>query len=114
MAGEREEALPLLTAWVDAHPEDAEALFATLALLFEGFSREAAGAAPVEERQRLTRYAKAYVDGKGPNREVIERVAALPGVPQGRVDPGAGERDLTRRRSRRRATPSPTPTRGTP
>ena len=73
MAGRAEEALPLLTAWVDTHPEDQEALFATLALLFEGFSRETAGAAPAEERQRLTRYAKAYVDGKGPNREVIER-----------------------------------------
>ena len=73
MAGRGEEALPLLTAWVDAHPEDEGALFATLALLFEGFSRETAGAAALEERQRLTRYAKAYVDGKGPNREVIER-----------------------------------------
>ena len=73
MAGRAEEALPLLTAWVDAHPEDQDALFATLALLFEGFSRETAGAAALEERQRLTRYAKAYVDGKGPNREVIER-----------------------------------------
>jgi tetratricopeptide (TPR) repeat protein len=73
MAGRGEEALPLLTAWVDAHPEDQGALFATLALLFEGFSRETAGAAPAEERRRLTRYAKAYVDGKGPNREVIER-----------------------------------------
>jgi VWFA-related protein len=73
MAGRGEEALPLLTAWVDAHPEDQGALFATLALLFEGFSRETAGAAPLEERQRLTRYAKAYVDGKGPNRELIER-----------------------------------------
>ena len=58
---------------MDTHPEDQGALFATLALLFEGFSRETAGAAPAEERQRLTRYAKAYVDGKGPNREVIER-----------------------------------------
>ncbi len=73
MAGDREEALPLLTAWVDVHPDDAEALFATLALLFEGFSRETAGATPVEERQRLARYAKAYVGGQGPNREVIAR-----------------------------------------
>ncbi len=73
MAGRGEDALPLLTAWVDAHPEDQGALFATLALLFEGFSRETAGAAPIPERQRLTRYAKAYVEGKGPNREVIER-----------------------------------------
>jgi hypothetical protein len=73
MAGRRDEALPLLTAWVDANPGDTQALFATLALLFEGFSREAAGAAPAEETQRLARYAKAYVDGGGPNREVVER-----------------------------------------
>jgi hypothetical protein len=73
MAGDRGEALPLLTTWVDAHPDDTEALFATLALLFEGFARETAGAAPAEERHRLARYAKAYVEGKGPNREVVER-----------------------------------------
>jgi tetratricopeptide (TPR) repeat protein len=73
MAGNREEALPLLTAWVEAHPDDSGALFATLALLFEGFAREAAGAAPVAERQRLVRYARAYVEGGGPNREVVER-----------------------------------------
>ena len=73
MAGDREEALPLLTAWVEAHPEDEGALLATLALLFDGFAREAAGTAPVEERQRLVRFAKAYVEGTGPNREVIAR-----------------------------------------
>ena len=94
MAGRAEEALPLLTAWVDSHPEDQGALFATLALLFEGFSRETAGAAPAEERQRLTRYAKAYVDGKGPEPRADRAVAALPGVPQGRV----GARALQRRK----------------
>jgi tetratricopeptide (TPR) repeat protein len=73
MAGDRERALPLLADWVEAHPEDAGAALATLALLFEGFSREAAGAAPAEERQRLVRFAKAYVEGAGPNREVIAR-----------------------------------------
>ena len=72
-AGHSEEALLLLGAWVDAHPEDTRALFATLALLFDAFSREAAGSAKAEEQQRLRRYAKAYVDGKGPNREVVER-----------------------------------------
>jgi tetratricopeptide (TPR) repeat protein len=70
-AGRGEEALPLLTAWVDAHPDDTGAAFAMLALLFEGFSREAAGGAPVGERERLVRFARAYADGKGPNREVI-------------------------------------------
>jgi hypothetical protein len=73
MAGHSEEALTLLGAWVDAHPDDTRALFATLALLFDGFSREAAGAGKSEEQQRLRRYAKAYIDGKGPNREVVER-----------------------------------------
>jgi VWFA-related protein len=73
MAGHRAEALPLLTAWVEAHPQDTGALFATMALLFEGFTRETASAAPTEDRTRLVRYARAYVEGKGPNREVVER-----------------------------------------
>ncbi len=73
MAGRGEEALPLLTAWVDEHPDDTQALQATLALLFEGFSRQAAGAAPEAERQRLLRYAAAYVEGGGPNREIVGR-----------------------------------------
>jgi VWFA-related protein len=72
-SGRRAEALPLLTSWVEAHPDDTGAAFAMLALLFEGFSRETAGAAPAGERERLVRFARAYVDGKGPNREVIER-----------------------------------------
>ena len=63
----------LLTGWVDAHPEDTQALFATLALLFEGFSREAAGGALAEEEQRLRRYGKAYLAGNGPNREIVGR-----------------------------------------
>ena len=70
-AGDREEALPLLTDWVEAHPDDDGALLAMLALLFEGFAREASGAAPVGERQRLVRFARAYVEGKRPNREVV-------------------------------------------
>ena len=73
MAGRREEALTMLSAWVEAHPDDTRALFATLALLFESFSREAAGGVKAEEQQRLRRYAKAYLDGKGPNDEVVER-----------------------------------------
>ena len=72
MAGHPEEALTLLSAWVDGHPEDTRALFATLAVLFESFSRETVGAVKAEERQRLRRYAKAYVDGKGPNSEIVE------------------------------------------
>ena len=37
-------------AWVDRHPEDRGALFATLALLFEGFTHEAASAGPPAPR----------------------------------------------------------------
>ena len=72
-AGQRQEALPLLTAWVEQHPEDNEALMTTLAVLFDGFSREAAGAADTAERARLVRFARAYVEGTGPNREIIGR-----------------------------------------
>ena len=71
-AGNRQEALPLLQSWVDAHPGDTGALFATLALLFDGFSREAAGAAAGEEGRLLSRYAKAYAESGAPNHEVIE------------------------------------------
>ena len=71
-AGNRQEALPLLQSWVDAHPGDTGALFAMLALLFDGFSREAAGAAG-EESRLLSRYAKAYVESGAPNHEVVER-----------------------------------------
>jgi hypothetical protein len=49
MAGPSEDALPLLTAWVDEHPDDSEALLATLGLLFEGFSRETAGGVAAED-----------------------------------------------------------------
>ena len=73
LAGHSEQALTLLTTWVDAHPEDTQALFATLALLFEGFSREAAGGALAEEEQRLRRYGKAYLASNGPNREIVGR-----------------------------------------
>lgn len=72
-AGRREEALPLLTAWVERHPDDNEALMTTLAVLFDGFAREAAGSADGAERARLVRYAKTYVEGNGPNREIIGR-----------------------------------------
>jgi tetratricopeptide (TPR) repeat protein len=72
-AGRSAEALPLLSAWLEAHPEDTRALFATLAVLFESFSREAAGGVPAADQQRLRRYARAYLAGKGPNREVVER-----------------------------------------
>jgi VWFA-related protein len=73
LAGRREQALPLLLDWVDRHPEDRVALFATLALLFQAFTQEAAGTAHPVERERLLRYAKAYVDGQGPNRQVVEQ-----------------------------------------
>jgi VWFA-related protein len=67
------EALPLLSAWVDAHPDDSRALFATLALLFDGFSRQATGPLDPAEQQRLRRYARAYIDGNGPNRAIVQR-----------------------------------------
>jgi tetratricopeptide (TPR) repeat protein len=73
MAGQRDEALPLLTALVDAHPNDGEVLLATLALLFEGFSRTTTGAAASAETGQLVRYARTYVEGQGSNRAVVER-----------------------------------------
>ncbi|MFI5183619.1 MAG: tetratricopeptide repeat protein, partial [Vicinamibacteria bacterium] len=73
LAGQREQALPLLVDWVDRHPEDRGALFATLALLFQAFTQESAGAVAPAERERIVRYAKAYVEGQGPNRQVVQQ-----------------------------------------
>jgi VWFA-related protein len=67
MAGNRGEALALLIPYVEAHPSDAGAVFATLRLLFQSFT---AGGAP-EERDRIVRFAKAYVDARGPNQEIV-------------------------------------------
>lgn len=73
MAGDPAKALDELSRWLESHPDDAEARLATLALLFDGFSREAAGAAKAAERERLRHHARAYIDSRGPNREVVER-----------------------------------------
>jgi VWFA-related protein len=73
LAGHGAEALALLTDWVDRHPEDTTALFATLTILFEAVSRPGGEAASAEARERLLRYARAYVAARGENREVIER-----------------------------------------
>jgi VWFA-related protein len=70
-AGLRDEAVPLLTSWVESHPADSEASFALLALLFEGFARETSAGVPGAQREQLVRHARAYADGNGPNREVI-------------------------------------------
>jgi len=70
-AGLRNEAVPLLTSWVESHPADSEASFALLALLFEGFARETSAGVPGAQREQLVRHARAYADGNGPNREVI-------------------------------------------
>ena len=67
MAGHRDEALALLVPYVEAHPEDPGAAFVTLRLLFQSFT---AGGKP-EERDRIVRFAKAYVDARGPNQEIV-------------------------------------------
>jgi len=72
MAGRRGEALTALTAYVEHHPQDAGAVFVTLRLLFDAFSADRAGSPP-EERQRMIRYARSYVDARGPNQEIVAR-----------------------------------------
>jgi VWFA-related protein len=67
MAGHRDEALVLLVPYVEAHPQDPGAAFVTLRLLFQSFT---AGGKP-EERDRIVRFAKAYVDARGPNQEIV-------------------------------------------
>jgi VWFA-related protein len=72
MAGWRAEALRALTGHVERHPEDAGAMFVTLRLLFDAFTTDTA-ATPPEERQRMLRYARSYVEAKGPYQEIVAR-----------------------------------------
>jgi VWFA-related protein len=70
MTGHDTEALDALGPYVESHPTDAGALFVMLRVLFEGF----VGGGTVEnglDRKRLVQYARAYVDGQGPNREIV-------------------------------------------
>jgi hypothetical protein len=70
MTGHDSEALDALGPYVEAHPTDGGALFVLLRVLFEGF----VGGGRAEnrlDRTRLVQYARAYVDGQGPNREIV-------------------------------------------
>jgi VWFA-related protein len=67
MAGHRDEALALLIPYVETHAADTGAAFVTLRLLFQGFT----AGNPPEERDLMERFAKAYVDARGPNQEIV-------------------------------------------
>jgi hypothetical protein len=67
LAGRRDEALALLVPYVEGHPTDTGAVFVTLRLLFQAFTE---GNKP-EEKERLVRYARSYVDAHGPNQEIV-------------------------------------------
>jgi VWFA-related protein len=63
--GRTAEAIPLLTAYADAHPADADTLFAIVRLLYE--TRSAPGA----DRAGFLRYARTYVAGAGPQQALV-------------------------------------------
>jgi tetratricopeptide (TPR) repeat protein len=63
--GRTAEALPLLTAYADAHPADTDNLFAVVRLLYE------TRGAPAADRERFLRYARAYVAATGPQQALV-------------------------------------------
>jgi VWFA-related protein len=63
--GRTGEALPLLSAYADAHPGDADTLFAIVRLLYE------TRATPGADRERFLRYARAYVAAGGPQQALV-------------------------------------------
>ncbi|PYQ52608.1 MAG: hypothetical protein DMF78_10945, partial [Acidobacteria bacterium] len=65
LAGRAQDALPLLSAHLDRHPEDTDTLFATVRLLYEGL---AGGAG---DREAFLRYARAYVAAAGPHQALV-------------------------------------------
>ncbi len=73
MVGHDADALQALQPYLEHHPNDAGALFVMLRLLFQQFSA-APGAGPAgADRARLVRYARSYVEAKGPNQEIVSR-----------------------------------------
>jgi VWFA-related protein len=73
MVGHDREALAALQPYLEHHPNDSGALFVMLRLLFQQFS-VAPGAHPAgAERAQLVRYARSYVEAKGPNQEIVTR-----------------------------------------
>jgi tetratricopeptide (TPR) repeat protein len=64
-SGRTTEALPLLTAYADAHSADTDTLFAVVRLLYE------TRAAPGADRARFLRYARAYVAAAGPQQALV-------------------------------------------
>jgi VWFA-related protein len=74
--GRSAEAMPLLAAYADAHPTDADTLFAIVRLLYE--TRSAPGA----DRERFLRYARAYVSAAGPQQALVAQwIKAVEGAP---------------------------------
>ena len=69
VAGRTAEALSLLTATIDRAPDDVPVLFAMLRLLFDQLAAGTATAGA--ERDRLLRYGRAYIDARGPNKEIV-------------------------------------------
>ncbi len=71
LEGQDEKALLTLSAYLDQNPADLGASFVVMRLLFERYAAGQATDPLAGDRERLTRLAKAYVDGKGPQRELV-------------------------------------------
>jgi hypothetical protein len=66
-SGRSADAMPLLSAYVEAHPADLESTFTMLRLLYE--THPPAG----PDRDRFLRYARAYVAANGPRLALVEQ-----------------------------------------
>src|SRR6185436_1765360 len=86
--GRTTEALPLLTAYADAHPADTDTLFAIVRLLYETHS------APGSDRARFLHYARSYVSASGPQQALVAQwIKALEGAKPLATGPPLGQGD---------------------
>jgi VWFA-related protein len=70
------EALPLLTTYLDKHPADVEALFATVRLMYEAVTTQGT------DREPFLRYARAYLTAAGPQQALVAQwIRAVEGAP---------------------------------
>lgn len=71
MVGKQSDAITLLEPYIDKHPEDLDALFLVMRLLYEAHAQ--GRTLSDDDRGKLRNYAAAYASAKGPQQAIVEQ-----------------------------------------
>jgi hypothetical protein len=73
LAGQDAEALSVLGGYLDRRPDDEQALFLAVRLLYEALAKGRPMRSTAEDRADFARYATKYQGTKGANKEIVGR-----------------------------------------